>query len=122
MRIAITGAAGRVGRRVVDAAVARGHEVVAVDRGDAWSGDVSLDMSDYEGVVDVFGGCDAVIHLAGIPGPGFLPDHVVHDNNELASCTQLREYCKNPLLRPCIDARHRFVKKIKISLLGQSSC
>jgi UDP-glucose 4-epimerase len=90
MRIAITGASGRVGRRVVDAAVDRGHEVVAIDRGHGSPGDVSLDMSDYDGVVDVFGGCDAVIHLAGIPGPGMMPDHVVHDNNVVASYHALR--------------------------------
>jgi UDP-glucose 4-epimerase len=92
MRIAITGASGRVGRRVADEARSHGHEVVALDRADVSSFDsgVTVDMADYDAVVAAFDGCDAVVHLAGIPGPGIVPDHVVHDNNVVASYHALR--------------------------------
>lgn len=92
MQIAITGASGRVGRRVVDAASRRDHSVVAIDRTDVseFESGVQVDLRDYDTVVAALKGCDALIHLAGIPGPGFLPDHIVHDNNVLGSYHALR--------------------------------
>lgn len=92
MRIAITGASGRVGRHVAAFASRRGHSVVALDRNDisGFDSGLQMDMGDYDAVVAGIEGCDALIHLAGIPGPGFLPDHVVHDNNVLASYHALR--------------------------------
>ena len=53
MKIAVTGASGFVGRRLCEAARARGHEVVAIQR--------------RPDGFDPVEGADAVVHLAGEP-------------------------------------------------------
>lgn len=95
MKIAVTGASGRVGTAVVDRAVRDGHEVVAIDRAPSRPGipdmaAVELDMQDYHAVTRALSGCDGLIHLAAISGPGRLADHVVHDNNVVSSYHALR--------------------------------
>src|SRR4051812_25882015 len=65
MNIGITGASGFIGRKIVDLALRRGHEVVAFSRNPrraipgcemrAWDLEVPPDVT----------GCEAVIHLAG---------------------------------------------------------
>ena len=56
MNIAITGAAGRVGRGVVELALSQGHSVVALDRA-AISAPlevdrfIEIDMRDYDAVI-----------------------------------------------------------------------
>jgi UDP-glucose 4-epimerase len=78
----------------VAAALADGADVVAIDRREVSVGEgvdiVAMDMTDYDAVAATLAGCDALVHLAGIPGPGHLPDHVVHDNNVVASYHALR--------------------------------
>ena len=106
MRIAITGAAGRVGQRVVDDAVASGHSVVAIDRtaGSAMVGMSrfeQLDMEDYDALVAALSGCDALVHLAAIPGPGGVPDHVVHTTNVVSSYNALRAASEAGIRRVC---------------------
>ncbi len=106
MRIAVTGASGRVGRAVVDRARAEGHSVVGIDRAPApsLSDDapvVRVDMSDYSGVERALSGCDALIHLAAINGPGRDPDHVVHNNNVVASYNALRAAAEVGIRRVC---------------------
>lgn len=68
MRVAVTGASGYVGRAVVEALVALGHEVVAVSRhprvGDPGHG-LGLDVLSDD-LRPAFAGADAVIHLVGI--------------------------------------------------------
>ena len=90
MKIAVTGASGRVGTAVVERALRDGHEVVAVDRTAPGSTApatevVELDMQDYDAVTRALSGCDGLVHLAAITGPGRLPDHVVHDHNVVSS-------------------------------------
>lgn len=88
MRIAVTGALGRIGRAVVDLAVATGHDVVALDRvrrGEIPDSFHCVDLAEYDGTVRALDGCHAVIHLAAITGPGRLPDDVVHNNNVVTS-------------------------------------
>ena len=70
MLLGITGASGFIGRRVIDLALGRGHEVVAFSRSPqraipgcemrAFSLNASTDLR----------GCEAVIHLAGEPVAG----------------------------------------------------
>ncbi|NNF70090.1 MAG: NAD-dependent epimerase/dehydratase family protein, partial [Acidimicrobiia bacterium] len=89
------GAGGRVGTAVVEAAAAAGHSVVAIDRmptdgAASVSSSLQVDMNDFGAVVGAFEGCDAVIHLAAINGPGRDPDDVVHNNNVVASYNALR--------------------------------
>jgi hypothetical protein len=65
MTIGITGASGFIGRRIVDLARGRGHEVIAFSRtpGRAIPG---CEMREFStGSAPDLRGCDAVIHLAG---------------------------------------------------------
>jgi uncharacterized protein (TIGR01777 family) len=61
MRIAVTGASGFVGRRLCEAARARGHEVVAIGR---TSGDRLWDPMSQPAPLE---GVEAVVHLSGDP-------------------------------------------------------
>jgi UDP-glucuronate 4-epimerase len=77
MKYVVTGAAGFLGSHLVDALIARGHEVLGVDcftdyydpalkEENARAFDVSrLDLAEQELALDGF---DAVFHLAGRPG------------------------------------------------------
>ena len=105
MRIGVTGAAGRVGRAVVDAAAAAGHEVVAIDivaPPDADPAVLPIDTTDYEALASAVADCDALIHLAAIAGPGLHPDHVVHDNNVVSSYHALRAAAEIGIPRVCL--------------------
>lgn len=106
MKIAVTGANGRVGSAVVDLAVAQGHEVVAIDRtpsslGPPLAGSIQIDMADFGKVVTSIAGCDAVIHLAAINGPGRDPADVVHNNNVVASYNALLAAAEAGITRVC---------------------
>jgi UDP-glucose 4-epimerase len=104
MRIAVTGAAGWVGSAVVEAVAEAGHDVVAIDReiaGARPGGFVEADMRDYEAVLEGLAGCDALIHLAAINGPGRHPDHVIHDNNVISSYHALRAAAEVGIHRVC---------------------
>ncbi len=59
MRVLVTGAAGQLGREVVDAAQEWGHSVVACDRS-------ALDVTDRDGVLATVGDVrpDAIVHAA----------------------------------------------------------
>jgi nucleoside-diphosphate-sugar epimerase len=96
MRIAVTGAHGKLGRSVVRALVDAGHEVTALDRvpppeGAAASG-IVLELTDAGQVLDAMagidehhGGLDAVVHLGAIPAPGRLSDVATFHNNMLST-------------------------------------
>ena len=108
MKIAVTGGSGRVGRGVVELALAQGHQVVNIDRvSPAGVTDqpnlthIQADITDYDALVNAFRGCDAVIHLAAIPAPGHLPDHVVHNNNVTGSYNALRAAVEVGVQRIC---------------------
>lgn len=84
MRVVVTGGAGLIGRASVSLLAARGAHVTSFDRnpGDAAcgvgraAGDRAVgDISDFAAVRAAVAGADAVVHLAGIPGPD-LADHV----------------------------------------------
>ncbi len=107
MRIAVTGANGRLGRGVVTAALKEGHEVVALDRvtGPAeGEQDVrapfgtltvpvqEVDITHYDNLLEHLAAAqaDALVHLAAIPGPGGTPDHLVHATNVLGNYHALR--------------------------------
>lgn len=70
-RVALTGAAGSLASDVLPGLLDLGHRIVGVDRRprpDAttcpW---VECDVTDREALRSAFDGCDAVVHLAGIP-------------------------------------------------------
>ncbi len=94
LTIAITGGIGHIGREVTALALELGHGVVSVDKvapAVALPGlrCIRADLADHEALVAAFTGCDALIHLAAIPGPLHHPDHVVHNTNVVGSYNAL---------------------------------
>jgi uncharacterized protein (TIGR01777 family) len=65
MRIAVTGASGQIGTRLVPALEARGHEVVRLVRREAHAGEARWDPAAGSVDRDALGPLDAVVHLAG---------------------------------------------------------
>lgn len=104
MKIAITGALGIVGRATVALALEAGHSVVPIDRMRDPAGDgkaLQIDVTNFESLAAAIRGCDALIHLAAINGPGRDPDHVVHNNNVVASYNALRAAAEVGIDRVC---------------------
>ena len=93
MRIAITGANGKLGSVVERELRERGHDVVALDiAGPRRDGFTRLDLTDYGAVVDALSaiderhhGLDGVVHLGAIPAPGLETDIATFQNNMLAT-------------------------------------
>jgi nucleoside-diphosphate-sugar epimerase len=96
MRIAVTGAHGKLGRSVVRELADAGHDLTTLDRipapSDAPGSGVVLDLTDAGQVMDALAGIDeqhtgvdAIVHLAAIPAPGRLPDVATFHNNMLTS-------------------------------------
>ena len=82
--IVVTGAAGRLGRMVVQLLVDQGREVLATDQLDADdlpTEFVRCDLVDAEAAGDVLKGAEAVVHMGAIPGPLRDPPRVIFDNN-----------------------------------------
>src|SRR5262245_56067116 len=106
MKIAITGGSGGIGRAITAMALQRGDTIVSIDRvepkerlpGVTY---VLADMSAYDKLAAAFAGCDAVVHMAAIPSPFHLPDHVVHNNNVVGSYNALRAAVENKIWRIC---------------------
>jgi uronate dehydrogenase len=67
VRVALAGAAGRIGRVVRTGLAARGHEVLALDVAKA-DGVVSVDVGDTAALSPLLAGYDAVVHLASSAG------------------------------------------------------
>jgi len=98
MRIAVTGANGKLGRTVVTRLRESGHQVVALDTvGERVPGFVRIDLTDYGQVADalagidgVHDGLDAVVHLGAVPAPGLVPDAQAFHNNMTATFNVLQ--------------------------------
>ena len=75
MKIAITGASGRIGR-AIHFNLCRQHHVVGVDRSVASVTTHLGEVTDYKHLVKAFSGMDAVIHTAALHAPhvGIFPD------------------------------------------------
>jgi UDP-glucose 4-epimerase len=106
MKLAVTGGKGGIGRAIVQQALARGDEVVSIDRGgpDAAARNVRYvvaDVTDYDAMVAALAGCDAVIHMAAIPFPFEDPDHVVHNNTVVGSYNVMRAAIGHGIRRIC---------------------
>ncbi len=86
MRVLVTGAAGSIGTVLTPGLIDRGHEVIGLDRSVAPEGYTgawyTVDCADPDAVGAVFtdldrsGGVEAVVHLAGMPGEGALPEEL----------------------------------------------
>ena len=82
--IVVTGAAGRLGRRVVQLLVDRGRDVLATDQveaDDLPAEFVRCDLGNSEAVHDVLKGAEAVIHMGAIPGPSRAEPRDIFANN-----------------------------------------
>jgi len=108
MRIAITGSSGRVGRAIMEMALAQGHSVVSIDRvspaSEAAYPDarfIQADITDYAEFEQAMRGCEALVHMAAIPTPGYHPDHVVHNNNVVGSYNALRAAAELGIHKVC---------------------
>lgn len=106
MKIAITGGSGGIGRAITEQALARGDSVVSIDRVPATERHANIDyvvaeMSDYDALLRAFAGCDAMIHMAAIPSPFRLPDHVVHNNNVVGSYNAMHAAIQCGIMNIC---------------------
>lgn len=88
-RIVITGGAGRLGRSLVAGLVARGHELVSLDREVSGAPElvgaeqVAIDLTDADATAAALADsrADALIHLAAIAVPFSAPEHVILGTN-----------------------------------------
>jgi nucleoside-diphosphate-sugar epimerase len=108
MKIALTGAAGRIGGLIAPIALATGHSIVAIDRrrpeGFVESERlrfIEAQITDYDALLAAFEGCDALIHMAAIPTAFRDPDHVVHNNNVVGSYNAMRAAVEHGITRIC---------------------
>ena len=73
MRILVTGGSGTIGPYVLRELVGAGHSVACYSRATAPPADsvafVPGDVMDLDRLADACRGCDAVVHLAAVPGP-----------------------------------------------------
>ena len=82
--IVVTGAAGRLGRRVVQLLVDQNKEVLATDQlaaDDLPAEFVRCDLGDARAVGDILKGTEAVIHMGAIPGPLRADPRFIFQNN-----------------------------------------
>ncbi len=82
--IVVTGAAGRLGRRVVQLLVDRNREVLATDQvvGDDLPAEfVRCNLVDQKAVEGILTGAEAVVHMGAIPGPMREEPRVIFENN-----------------------------------------
>lgn len=94
-RVAVTGAAGKLGRAVVRHLAESGWQVLSLDRdrpAEALGEFLTVDLTDYGQVVEALtGGVDehtpveAVVHLAAVPAPGLQPNAATFANNAPAT-------------------------------------
>lgn len=109
MQIVITGAAGRLGKVVVEHLLFNGHTLVGIDRlgsaemiGSSQVSYVQVDTTCYEALEDAMRGCDAIIHLAAHPSPHGYPDHQIHNENVVSSYNVLSAALQLGISRVCL--------------------
>src|SRR6185312_13012772 len=88
MRVAVTGAAGRLGSATTAALLAHDHEVTAIDQTPIVIQGVRRIRADLRDLGQTYGalaGAEVVIHLAAIAAPVGLPPEVVYSTNVLST-------------------------------------
>ena len=112
MRIAVTGARGKLGIPLVQLALDAGHSVVAIDRVPTPAPPRSrpaleehvVDVADYRALVSVLRGCEAVIHTAAFVQPWAAPEPEVHNGNVVGSYNVLAAAEANGIRRVCLSS------------------
>ena len=97
MKIVVTGAAGRIGRAVLQELKEHGdHQTWAVDRALPPAGlarrALLVDLADAGQVYGALAGADAVIHLGAYPSTAHHPGELVYVNNT-AACANVAAAC-----------------------------
>lgn len=93
MRLAVTGASGKLGTVVARELRAAGHEVASLDlSGPSRDAFIRVDLTDYGQVVDALAGIDghhdgldAIVHLGAVPAGGLWADSATFHNNMTAT-------------------------------------
>jgi UDP-glucose 4-epimerase len=100
MKVAVTGAAGRIGRAAISELKAAGHTVWAMDRVLPPEPERSLvarallvDLADAGQVYALLAGADAVVHLGAYPNLAHHPAEHVFVNNT-AACANVAAACR----------------------------
>ncbi len=86
--IVVTGASGRLGRRVVQLLVDQKREVLATDRSatdDLPAEFVRCDLVDAKAVEGILKDAEAVVHMGAIPGPLREDPKVIFENNVVST-------------------------------------
>ncbi|HSI16185.1 MAG TPA: NAD-dependent epimerase/dehydratase family protein [Sphingomonas sp.] len=116
MRVIVTGAAGFVGRTLVRRLVDKGHDVVAIDHLTApmaGAETITGNLADPAVIARAFAqGCDAVVHLATVPGGAAEADPVAARRINLDATIALSEAAAASGSCP------RFVFASSIAVLG----
>lgn len=108
MKLAVTGAGGRLGQAVLELALAEGHEVSVIDRAPVAAAGRNgvrartVDLTDYPQFLAAAEGADALIHLAAYTSPAAAPEPVVHNNNVVASYNALAVAEAAGITRVCL--------------------
>jgi nucleoside-diphosphate-sugar epimerase len=111
LRLAVTGARGRLGGAFTATALDRGHDVVGIDISPpgmekaAATGamvEVTADVTEFGEVAKAVDGCDGLVHLAAYAGPYGRPSHVVHNQNVVASYNALLAAAEAGIRRVCV--------------------
>lgn len=113
MRIAITGASGRIGRALCHH-MRMYHDVVGLDRAPSPTADIAADLEDPGAIDALLEDTDAVIHAAALHAPhvGRVPDAEFERINVRATAR---------LLQACLDRRiRRFVFTSTTALYGDA--
>ena len=100
--IVVTGAAGRLGRRVVQLLADQNREVLATDQvhaDDLPAEFVRCELGDAKAVHDILGGAEAVVHMGAIPGPSRAEPRVIFENNVAADFNVLKSAAELGLRR-----------------------
>ena len=107
MKIALTGGSGELGRSLAPYLMEQNNEVVSIDRTLPvnLSHDIQFiaaDTLDFGQLLESMQGCDALIHLAAIRGPGNHPSTLLYTNNTVSSYNALSAAAMLGIKRVCL--------------------
>lgn len=77
MKIAITGGAGFIGKRLAQALQKDGHQIVSIDTAE----ETPVDIMDRQALINAVSGCDAIYHLAAAHRDDIFPRSIYYDVN-----------------------------------------